>query len=116
MSEQSVQSSVAAHEARNRELTKVFLGHGADLSCPRTIDLHFWAPDQQAAEDLAEALNLRGLQDAFCKAPADSEKLWNVEAHATASVTQVTDRSFVEDLVRLAASCRSDFDGWGTLV
>jgi hypothetical protein len=110
----SVVNSAAAHAARNRELVALISKKGGDLTVRRVIDLHFWAPDEGSAERLADALRACGVGEVISNRTESDSSLWNVEGQILASVDQVVADDFVERLVSLAGSHRSDFDGWGT--
>ena len=110
----SVADQVAAHAARNRELVTLIVKKGADPTARRTIDLHFWAPDELSARRLIEALREFGLDKVVSNQTEADASVWNVEGQILASVDYVVAELFVERLVTLAAAHEADFDGWGT--
>jgi regulator of ribonuclease activity B len=110
-----LESVVAGHVARNRELCKVIEGKGADLAAVRPIDLHFWADGEVAAHRLAGALRGRGWSRVELD-PTEDEGVWNVEVQIDRSVLEVVDLGFTEELAKLAMDNQSEFDGWGTSV
>jgi hypothetical protein len=81
----------------------------------RLIDLHFWAMNQGAAENLVIAVNEAGYPVTM-KGKVDGCDSWSVESQIERSPLEVTDKFFVESLVRLAAAHQAEFDGWGTLI
>ena len=110
----SVADQVAAHAARNRELVALIVKKGADPTARRTIDLHFWAPDELSARRLTDALREFGLDKVVSNQTEADPSLWSVEGQILASVDYVVAEFFVERLVTLAAFHEADFDGWGT--
>ena len=110
-----LKSVIARHVARNRELCKLIESKGADLSANRPIDLHFWADDEFAAHRLARALRERGWSQVKLDPPGD-DSVWNVEVQIEASVIEIVDLRFTEELARLAMDNQSEFDGWGTSI
>ena len=110
----SVADQVASHAARNRELVALIMKKGADTTERRTIDLHFWAPDELSARRLTDALREFGLDKVVSNQTKADPSLWNVEGQILASVDYVVAEFFVERLVTLAAAHEADVDGWGT--
>jgi hypothetical protein len=111
----NLESIVAGHVARNRELCEMIEGRGQDLAQVRPIDLHFWADGPAAARRLAKALRRRGWSRVrFDHAGSkDDPGLWNVEVEIEASVHAVVDREFIEAIAKLALENHGTFDGWG---
>ncbi len=112
MDESTIEELIQGHVARNRELKNLLPEKGVDLVETRIVELHFWASDEKAANDLALALDLIGYPAAKPSRSNDSD-LWNVESQVEASPLAATDPFFVERLVRLAAEHEAEFDGWG---
>ena len=106
---------IAGHVARNRNLCKLLESKGADLTAKRTIDLHFWADGELAAQRLADVLRGRGWSHVEIN-PTEDGSVWNVELHIEASVLEVVDHGFVEAIAGLAIDNQGQFDGWGTSV
>lgn len=115
MDESKIKELIQGHIARNRELKNLLAEKGIDLVETRIVDLHFWASNEKAANDLALALDLIGYPTTKTSRSNGSD-LWNVESQVEASPLAVTDRFFVERLVRLAADHEAEFDGWGTAI
>jgi hypothetical protein len=116
MRESDIQKAIQHHLARNRELKKLIVSKGVDLEENRTIDLHFWADGEVAANNLGIALETAGYSVAGSK-PSDSDSsLWNVESQVNSSPHAITTPLFVERLVRLATENQAEFDGWGTSI
>jgi regulator of RNase E activity RraB len=103
---------VRAHHARNRELVELIRREGGDLDVQRTIDLHFWAPDEPSADELSVALQDLGSSEVAVD-PADPSS-WSVETLFLGAITQIVAESMVERLVALAIEHGCVFDGWGT--
>jgi len=106
---------IAGHASRNRELCKLIENKGADLAAKRPIDLHFWGDGELAAHRLANALRERGWLQVELD-PTEDDSVWNVEVHIEASVLEIVDHGFTEDIARLAMDNQSEFDGWGTSI
>lgn len=118
MTEQQIQESIEAHQARNAELKQLLVNRGVDLRIPRAIDCHFWAGSMREARALAHALRSRGFSIVAQRRAAtmDSAFPWNVEAQVVQSVDLTVRREFSDDLVRLAHVYNSVYDGWGTSI
>jgi len=114
MAESEIQALIDGHFARNDELKKVIAGKGVREN-RRLIDLHFWAMNQGAAENLVIAPNEAGYPVTM-KGKVDGCDSWSVESQIERSPLEVTDKFFVESLVRLAAAHQAEFDGWGTSI
>lgn len=114
-SEDEIIREVEAHQARNAALLERIRDLGAALDAPRVIDAHFWASTREAAGVLIERLVAKGLTDLSARPPSD-EGPWSVEGQLHESPNFVASRKVTEELVRLAANCGSQYDGWGTSV
>ena len=110
-----IETVIAGHAARNQELCRLIKSKGADLAVNRTIDLHFWADGELAANRLAKALRERGWPHVKLNSTEDDD-VWNVEVQIEASVLEVVDPGLTEELARLAIDNQSEFDGWGTSI
>lgn len=116
--EKTIEEIIAGHEARNASLRHVFLEKRVDLTEPRRIECHFWAWSGEDAADLGESLKSRGFE-ILVQRPATiatDPKRWNLEAAIRQSIDLTMRREFTDELVRLAASHRGLYDGWGTLI
>ena len=118
MKHQTIEEAILGHEGRNEALRLVFQEKRVDLSEARSVECHFWAPGRESAAALAAGLSDRGFK-ILVQVPgarkADSDR-WNVEAEIRQSIDLTMRREFIEELVRLAYSHNSTFDGWGTLI
>jgi hypothetical protein len=115
VSEAEIASEVEAHEARNRALLERIRELGAVLDAPRVIDCHFWAATREIAGTLIAKLQEKGLIE-LSATPPDAEGPWNVEGQLNETPSFVASRKVTEELVRLAAECGGQYDGWGTSV
>jgi hypothetical protein len=106
----------AGHSARNAELTQRLLSSGVDLSAMRSIDLHFWAPDEHEAHALSDLLTAKDRSATTLIRESADNNQWNVEAHIESSVQKVTSETFTFELIDLACAVNSQFDGWGTAI
>jgi hypothetical protein len=113
MSSKNLGEIIDGHVARNDALCKLLESKGVDLSNKRTIDLHFWADDKSAAHQLASALRSRGYSTVTLD-KTETDETWSVEVEVQASVLDVIDINFIEDLAKLAMNNQGEFDGWGT--
>jgi regulator of RNase E activity RraB len=90
-----------------------------DLNAPRSIEHHFWAKTQRDAALLANELYKRGYL-LLVLAPAarreDSVYTWNVEAGFRQSAEDAGSDDVSRELVLLAGSFNSRYDGWGTTI
>jgi len=118
MKHQSIEEAILGHENRNEALRRLFQERRVDLSEARSIECHFWTSGRDNAAALAAGLSDRGFK-ILVQAPTaekmDSDR-WNVEAEIRQSIDLTMRREFIEELVRLAGSHNSTFDGLGTLV
>ncbi len=110
---------VRGHSLRNDELVRSLEVRGVDLKTPRSIEHHFWSKTQRDAALLANDLYKRGFM-LLVLAPAarkdGSDYKWNVEAGVKDSVEHAVREDVVRDIVELATSRNSRYDGWGTTV
>ena len=109
-----IATSLAGHRERNVHLAALIREKGARLDEPRVIECHFWASSQNAAEQLAKALQAKG----FVKLQVTQSEgnLWNVEMATTQSVNDIVSEGFTVDMVETAATFDGSFDGWGTSI
>ena len=116
MNELDVQEAVSGHAARNAQLQEALRKKRVDIKSSRPIDCHFWAGSRKAAQELAQALRSRGFTILVQRKAATPsvDFPWNVEARVIQSVDLTTRPEFTDELVRLAFSHHSVYDGWGT--
>jgi hypothetical protein len=113
--ESFIDDDLASQQYRNEKLLEVFREEGADLGEERPIDFFFYTADRESAEALAGDLWALG----FAEVNVGTEPWngqWSVTGVFLASVATVTNKDFVERLVRLAAKYLAEFDGWGAPV
>lgn len=117
LSNSELTAVVEEHAARNELLVAELHSRGVDSKTPRSVELHFWAPDQRSAALLGKALYDRGylLLSLNRASEASAGLTWNVEAGITLSVERIVDRELTRELVELAANYSCQYDGWGTL-
>ncbi|HEX6160951.1 MAG TPA: ribonuclease E inhibitor RraB [Thermoanaerobaculia bacterium] len=114
MGESFLHDDVVAILARNEQLVHTIERHGGDLDEVRSIDFFFYANSHTDAQRLAADLDTRGFET-FVPEEAVEGK-WSVQAVRSASVTEITDPAFVEEIVRLTSAYLAEFDGWGTAI
>ena len=110
----AVASQVETHGARNRQLIARIVAGGGLLGSRRQVDLHFWSKSRAAAELLARALGAMSVRNVQLNLTSETTGIWSVEGCLETTVEEVTNRDYVESLVRLALGHDSEFDGWGT--
>jgi hypothetical protein len=109
-------NKLSAHQARNAALLAQFKERNINLAEVRSVDLHFWAWGQPMAVNVGHALYKRGyvvLRLGQASVPDDPTR-WNIEAGAKLSIQQVTDGTFVQEMIALAGGFGAEYDGWGT--
>jgi hypothetical protein len=113
-----IEKEISGHEARNSALRHKFVEKKVDLAQPRPIECHFWAWTPEDAVRMAEELANRGFVILTRRAAPTSRDptLWNIEAGITQSINLTLRREFTDELVRLAATYCSRYDGWGTQI
>src|SRR5258708_4588319 len=118
MKKQTIEETILAHEARNAALRRVLEEKRVDPTEARSIQCHFWTWSPVDAAALAADLRDRGFK-ILVQSPAalkDDPNRWNVESEIQQTINLTTRREFIEELVRLASSRNSTFDGGGTLI
>jgi regulator of RNase E activity RraB len=114
-----LEAAVRGHSIRNSKLLSSLSSRGIDLNTPRSVEHHFWAKTQRDAALLANELYKRGYL-LLVLAPAahreHSEYTWNVEAGFRDSAAHAGSEELVKDLIGLATSFNSRYDGWGTSI
>ncbi len=83
---------------------------------PRSIEHHFWAPNQSNAVLLAKSMYDRGSLVKLIS-PLELEgggTIWGVDAEVLHSPRDAARATNAEEFVRLAAGFDSEYDGWGT--
>jgi hypothetical protein len=116
--EKEIEKCILAHLARNVKLLEVLSKKGVDLREPRGIDCYFWSLTETSADSLCERLSSRGF-NITAKDGADPDQedgKWNVEAQIRQSIDLTVRKEFVDEMVRLADSSDSIFDGWGASI
>jgi hypothetical protein len=114
MTMRGIEGDVAAHVARNEKLSELILSHGASLVESRSIDFFFYAASLSDAQALGADLDAAGFSQITVGEASQSR--WPIAGVYIGSVDQVTQETFVDQLVRLAAKHRAEFDGWGTSI
>ncbi len=118
MTEDDLKTALDAHQMRNESLVSELRTKKIDLERPRSVELNFWAPNQQSAALLGKALYERGYL-ILVLAPAKQAqegRQWNVEVGANLSVNRVVSPEMTRELIELASRQSSEYDGWGTTV
>lgn len=117
MNERSNKDSLEGHTARNAALVESITSKGGDLNRDRTIDCFFFAPTEEDAISLSQALQAIGLRElSLSSADDDYELPWTVEGAITSNVTAFTSPQQTEQMVHIAAAHHSVFDGWGAVL
>lgn len=115
VTDDEIQSAIAAHRTRNAELRERLMQNGVGLAERRPVDVHFWANDQHDAALLGRELFKKGFLIKLLAPTHDADdSRWNVEAGALVPPEQILGDQLTEQLVRLAADCGAVYDGWAT--
>jgi hypothetical protein len=107
-------SSVAGHEARNRELVARLLAMGESLTDVRACDLFFYAPTRDMASALAQDLQQLGVVTLTVMQSESGPRAWSVQGVLETSVQHVASAPFTVELLHVATRHGSEYDGWGT--
>jgi len=116
MTEREIRESISGHDARNAELRRTIRAKGVALDEQRSVEHHFWAPNQTNAAELARELYNHGYL-VLAISPTELEDgsvCWNVEAETKRTPEEAASHETSEELVRLAAQFNGSYDGWGT--
>jgi len=89
---------------------------GVDLTAPRPIDIHFFAPDLDSARLLVTALKSAGYPEALLGKISAVGGGVSVTASAFEAPASVASPTMVKALVTLAKGVGAIHDGWGTSV
>lgn len=116
MNENEIRELVEAQQARNAELRTVIESSGGDPAAPATIDVFFYAADESDARRLAAALESEAFREVNVTEPHDMVDAWSVTAELEMSVDEMINPLWTDHVVRLAAGCNAEYDGWGTAV
>jgi hypothetical protein len=111
--EGAVAQAVEEHAERDAALLWQLAERGVDLDAQRAIDLHFLAPDEERAKDLAARLVADLGGTARIGQPNDGGEA-SVEVTIQASPRAVAGRDHIEHRVRTAQRFATEHDGWGT--
>src|SRR5262245_40999944 len=98
MKEEEIRASIDGHRARNLELRKTLGEYGVNFGTVRKVDINFFAPDGDAAAQIAHQMYARGyLVRVISRCETESKK-WNIEVEAQITPDQVLGEQFTEDL------------------
>ncbi|MBL8756775.1 MAG: ribonuclease E inhibitor RraB [Planctomycetes bacterium] len=111
--EGAVAQAVEEHVEADAALLLQLAGRGVDLDAERAIDLHFFAPDEERAKDLAARLQADLGGAAKVGPPRDDGEV-GVELTIQATPKAVAEREHIEHRVRTALRFDATHDGWGT--
>jgi hypothetical protein len=106
-------------ETRDIQLRAEVQAYGIDLAKKRVLDLTFWAPDEETAKKLAEALTRNEMPPNLVLGPArrdEPDQRWVVRSPIGASVDFVTANENVVTFIMFADKYDCEYDGWGTAI
>lgn len=112
MDEREIREAIVLHSERNRELSELLRLNGADPAAARDVNIFFYARDEHRARRLGRSLLQHDITDVVVRPPEGFEDAWAVEGHLLMSIASVSEESFTETVVRLAASFDADYHGW----
>lgn len=93
--------------------------YGVDPSARRRSDLTFWAPDENAAKRLADAMTKNEMSPPLVLGPnadGSGDRRWLLRTALAASVDFITATENVVTFLLFADGYGCDYDGWGTAV
>lgn len=117
MDKKEIKKQIEGHNERNSELVRVLAEKGVKRNDEINADYHFWAFTHNDAIKLANRLYDEGYMILVLSPVEENEDIfWNVEARRRESVSEVISSVNSENLVMLANTYDSTYDGWGTSV
>src|SRR5215813_8713345 len=113
--EHELRQKLQALQRRDEAQRSAIASYGIDLGKRRVIDLSFWAPDEQSATRLSEALQRNESGTPVVLPPVDgSRSRWLVGVTLNASVDFITIKENVATFLLFADKYDCEYDGWGT--
>src|SRR5262249_36269509 len=103
-----------ALQRRDEVQRSAIASYGIDLSKTRVLDLSFWAPDEQNATRLSDALQRNEGGTPVVLPPVDGSRRWLVGVTLNASVDFITAKENVATFLLFADKYDCEYDGWGT--
>lgn len=107
------------HAARNAELVRKLRERGVDLQTLRSIEHHFWSKTQRDAALLRRSFTVVDFCF-WCLLPPRHVKALSTRGTSRPlfrdTIQHAASDDVARDLVALAASFNSRYDGWGTSV
>jgi Regulator of ribonuclease activity B len=117
MDKKELKKQVEGHNDRNSELVAILAKKGIEKSDEIEADYHFWAFTHNDAIALAKRLYDEGYIVLVLSPVKEKEDIfWNLEARKREIVSEVINSENSENLVMLADTYDSTYDGWGTSV
>jgi hypothetical protein len=104
--------------SRDVALLAQLKNYGVDLNQKRVIDLSFWAPNERAAKEFAEACKRNEMPPEKVLGPVTPEpnQRWLIQCPFAASPYFVTTKENVVTFLLFADKYDCEYDGWGTAV
>lgn len=109
----------AALEQRDVAQRAVVAAYGVDPARRRIIDLTFWAPTREAAEQLAAAVVRNDMPAPRLSGPVDAGRgltRWMACTSIMCSVDFITTRENLMTFLLFADQYDCEHDGWGTAI
>jgi len=98
-------------EEGDLEVLETLEEHGADLSEPREVRLHFYFPTEEESEAAGSELEDAGFEVVAFEAAGEEEQ-WHIRASRDIRVDRENVAAFRSHFEDLAARHSGEFDGW----
>lgn len=115
LEEEQIKNSIDEHIRRNWEILKYLKGRGMELRSALLTEHHFMTKRQLEAGKLAILLEQKGF-NIIEITPAETKEGddgWAVVGEMEMTLEAAADPATTEDLIQLAATYDSNYEGWG---
>jgi regulator of RNase E activity RraB len=118
LKDEQIQHSIDEHLKRNWEILKCLRERGIELRSALLTEHHFMTSRQLEAGKLAMALDQKGF-NILEMTPAetkDGQEAWAIVGEVEMTLEAAADPATTEELIKLAATFDSKYEGWGAEV